>query len=401
MSSQDKYNKYRNKYNLLKSNIIFDGKSKYQKIQIFNDKEFGKTLVIDNDVQLTDSDEKHYHEMIVHVPINYFGNKKINVLIVGGGDGGALREVVRHNNVSNVIMVELDEMVVEKCKQYMPNISNGAYDDPRVSLIIEDGKKFVDSYKGNKFDLILLDLTDFGSSHKLYTMDFYNSLKNICNRDYLISFNADNFIWNEEYIIKATTDLVLLFKYVVPYIVYVPSYEGGFYSYCLLSDTISPKNFNIDWTIWENKNIETVYYNNDIHIASFAIPNNIKLKLDKIINKSSLKSVGIHYLLDINNIDKTKVDINNELALNDIFVNAIKIANMTILGNKTHHFSPHGITGIYLLSESHLSYHTWPESNFISLDLYTCGDHTKAYNAIQYIIRTFDSLSYKLNKIIR
>ena len=375
---------------------LYHHQSPYQLIEVFKTKDFGKLLVIDNDVQLTEQDEKNYHEMIAHVGLNYFNNDNIRVLIIGGGDGGALREVIKHPNVNEAIMIDIDKDVVETSIKFLPNVSNGAFNNKKSKLIIDDGYKWVENYKGNNFDFAIIDSTDFNQSVPLFSEEFYINLKKILNNKSLICFNADNINWNENNIIKMVNNMRKLFKYVTPYTVYIPTFAGGFYSFCLVSNTINPLNFNIDWNIFEKKGFKLDYYNQNIHIGSFALPNKLKLKLEEnkeIINK------GVHYLLDIENIGFEI--LNNKDYLDSVCKETIKIGQMKLLDSKLHQFNPQGVTGIYLLSESHLSFHTWPEKNTISLDLYTCGNFNKADESIQFIIKTFKSRDYKLKKVLR
>jgi len=168
----------------------------------------------------------------------------------------------------------------------------------------------------------------------------------------------------------------------------------------MVSDVVNFKNLEINWEFWNEKNINTQYYNKDIHSASYALPNNLKLELDKL-DKNKTKNTGIHYLLDINQVNIEL--INDEIRLKKIFKRFIKESNINVIGYKFHKFKPHGITGVYLLSESHISFHTWPEYNKISIDIYTCeieNDNLISKN-IKNMINSFSSKSYQLNKIIR
>ena len=375
---------------------LYNKKSPYQLIQVFKTIDFGNILVIDNDIQLTEVDEVNYHEMIAHVPLNYF-TEKIRVLIVGGGDGGTLREVLKHPNVEEVIMVEIDKDVVDVCKKYLPSLPNGAFDNSKTKLIITDGFKFVKDYNGDKFDMVIVDSTDFNQSISLHTSEFYENVKKIVKPKHLICFNADNINWNEKHIISMYTQMKKLFKYVNPYVVFVPCFVGGFYSFCLCSDTINPTNFNIDWEFFNDKNLKLDYYNENIHNASFSLPNKLKKNLSKIDALSADKSCGVHYILDINDVS----DLSNEKVIDNIFTEAIRIGDVKILNSKIHKFEPQGLTGLYLLSTSHLSFHTYPEFNRIYIDLFSCGDKNKTKEAIKYIINKFNSNNYKLTKIIR
>jgi len=376
-------------------NKLFSKQSPYQLIEIFETIGFGNMLVIDNDVQLTEADEKNYHEMISHVPINYFNNKPINVLIIGGGDGGTLREVVKHNNVKKVIMIEIDEAVINASKKYMPKVSNGAFENPKTKLIIGDGSEFVKKYKDEKFDIAIIDSTDFNQSFVLHTPEFYNNLKKILNKTHLVCFNGDNVNWNEKNIISMVNEMRKIFKHVSPFTVYTPTFAGGFYSFCLCSESICPVNFSIDWQVFEDKKLDLEYYSQKIHTSSFALPKKLDDKLD--IKSSDLN--GIHYILNIYDLSFELLD--NVKFIDDIFTKAIDLASMKLLDKKIHKFEPQGITGMYLLSTSHSSFHTYPEKGLIYIDLFSCGDVNKTKKAINYIISCFNSTNYKLNEISR
>ena len=377
---------------------LFEEKSKFQIVQVFKTKNFGNMLVIDNDVQLTESDEANYHEMIAHVPINYF-NRDINVLIIGGGDGGTAREVLRHNNVKKLVMVDIDDTVIKACKLHFPNFSP-TFDNPRLNLIIGDGFKYVKDYSGDPYDLVIIDSTDFNQSVPLFTRDFYENLKKIVTKDdYLICFNADNINWNEDNIKKMVKEQYYIFNYVYPFGVYIPTFAGGFYSFCLVSDVINPTSSLIDWEYFNNKNIEMNYYTEKVHLSSFNLPRSLEKKLEKYQRSLGTNNKGVHYLLDF---EQVPFNILNSLDdLKEIFDEAIKIAKLTVISNNFHHFKPQGLTGIYLLSESHLSFHTWPEKGQFSLDLYSCSNLDDTKNGVNYILDKFKTYKYKLKKVIR
>jgi len=376
-------------------NKLLSKLSKYQRIEVFETNNFGNMLVIDNDVQLTEYDEKNYHEMIVHVPLNYFNNKPINVLIIGGGDGGTLREVIKHSNVNKVFMVEIDVEVINASKKYLPKLSNGAFDHPKTNLIIGDGFEFVQNYNREKFDIVIIDSTDFNQSFALHTPEFYQNLKKILNSNHLICFNGDNVNWNEKNIVDMVTEMKKLFNYVSPFTVYTPTFAGGFYSFCLCSDTICPKNFIIDWTIFEDKKLDLEYYSPQIHTSSFALPK----KLDDKLKIKSPQLNGAHYILNI--YDLSFDLINNVEIIDNIFIKAIDIALAKLLDKKIHKFEPQGITGMYLLSTSHSSFHSYPEKGIIYIDFFSCKNKDKTKEAVRYIIDCFKSTNYQLHELDR
>jgi len=378
---------------------LFEERSPYQLVQVFETKDFGNMLVIDNDVQLTESDEENYHEMIAHVPINYF-NKDINVLIIGGGDGGTAREVLKHNNVKNLIMVDIDEIVVKAAKLHFPNFRE-TFNNPRLNLKIADGFEYVKNYKGDKFDVVIIDSTDFNQSIPLFTPEFYENIKKIVNEKYMICFNADNINWNENNIVKIVKQQRTLFDYVNPFGVYIPTFAGGFYSFCLASNTIDPIKSKIDWDYYKAKQLNLEYYTRDIHKSSFSMPKSLENKLEKFkhVKENKYKSKGVHYIININSLDFEL--LNNEKKLDAIFIEGIKKGNMTLLEKKIHQFKPQGLTGFYLLAESHCSFHTWPEEGFITIDLFSCGNPLLTKESVKYIINSFDSKDYTFKKINR
>ena len=376
---------------------LFEEKSDYQLVQVFKTKNFGNMMVIDNDVQLTESDERNYHEMIAHVPINYF-NRDINVLIIGGGDGGTAREVLKHKNVKNLIMVDIDKTVIKASTLHFPNISP-VFDNPRLNLVIGDGAEYVKNYKGDKFDVVIIDSTDFNQAMPLFTTEFYDNVKKIISNNHMVCFNADNINWNEKNIVRMIEQQRSLFKFVNPFGVYIPTFAGGYYSFCLASNSINPLEQLIDWEFYKEKNLDLIYYSHKIHTSSFTLPVKLDRKVKKFAPKIERNIKGIHYILDFEEIPFDLLNNSEKLAV--LFETALNISKLTILEKKVHKFEPQGLTGFYLLSESHFSYHTWPEKGMISLDLYTCGDYKLAKKAIKHILENWVEYPYKLKKIAR
>ena len=160
--------------------VYFENKTEHQHLMIFHNAALGRVMVLDGVVQTTEKDEFVYHEMMAHVPLFAHGNAK-QVLIVGGGDGGMLREVLKHQTVEQVTMVEIDNAVIEMAKQYLPNHSRGAFDDPRANIVIADGMDFVRDTE-QTFDVIISDSTDpIGPGEILFTNDFYAQCQRILN----------------------------------------------------------------------------------------------------------------------------------------------------------------------------------------------------------------------------
>jgi len=163
-------------FSLKVEKVLFQGKSPFQDILVFDSTNYGRVLVLDGVIQLTERDECAYQEMIVNLPMMSHPQPR-NVLIIGGGDGGVLREVCRHEGVESVVMCEIDEMVVKLSKRYLANSTATAYSDPRLTLKFEDAAKFIKSYT-NTFDVIITDSSDpVGPANTLFTQEFYADLK--------------------------------------------------------------------------------------------------------------------------------------------------------------------------------------------------------------------------------
>ena len=205
---------------------LYEVKTDHQHLIIFHNAAFGRVLVLDGVVQTTEKDEFIYHEMLAHVPLLAHGEAK-RVLIVGGGDGGMLREVTRHRNVERVTQVEIDQQVIDLCRQYLPNHSKGAFDDSRVDIVIDDGLNFVRS-TGQRFDVIISDSTDpIGPGEALFRQDFYAACKR-CLRPggILVAQNGVAFLQPDE--IETTAQrLDQVFDDWHFYSAAVPTYIGG------------------------------------------------------------------------------------------------------------------------------------------------------------------------------
>ncbi|MBD3666626.1 MAG: polyamine aminopropyltransferase [Kangiella sp.] len=258
--------------------VLFESKTEHQHLIIFNNEQFGHVMALDGVIQTTEKDEFIYHEMLTHVPLFAHGNAK-RVLIIGGGDGGILREVLRHPEVEHVTMVEIDAAVVDMCKQYFPKHSDGAFDDPRVNLVIADGVDFIvnnaNSENGEKFDVIISDSTDpEGPGEVLFTSRFYKGCKNSLKEGGILATqNGVSFMQIDE--VKTTFNRFEgLFNDRWFYVTAVPTYVGGNMTLSWGSDDASLRQHSVE-TIRERfskANFSTRYYNPELHVASFALP---------------------------------------------------------------------------------------------------------------------------------
>ena len=235
--------------------------SKYQDIHIFETCDYGKLLVIDGTVQTTERDEFIYHEMLVHPPMLTHINPR-KILIIGGGDGGAAREVLKHEP-QEVHIVEIDEEVVNLSKKYLKSISSG-YNDKRVHLHIEDGIKFVK--KGEKYDVIIIDSTDPVKHAKgLFEEDFYYSIKNSLNSDGVLVQQCGTPFYHPEELNGVFSKLSKVFKYVKLYLAYIPTYPSGMWSFTMASNQEIKRRRKL--------NFKTKYYNDEIYYSSMVLPN--------------------------------------------------------------------------------------------------------------------------------
>jgi spermidine synthase len=261
--------------------VVYREKTELQDLMIFENSQFGRVMSLDGAVQTTEKDEFIYHEMFVHVPVLAHG-KVSRALIIGGGDGGAARQLMKHRNIA-VTMVDIDRTVVELSKKYMPSISGGAFDDPRLDLIIADGCKFVRE-TDEKWDVIIIDSTDpHGPGEVLYTQEFYADCKaRLANGGIIITQNGVPFVQEEE--LKTSYDrLGSLFKDVSFYLAAIPSYVGGVMAYGWATDEPDHRKVSLSRLVarFVEAGITTDYYTPEVHLAAFALP----LHIQKILTR--------------------------------------------------------------------------------------------------------------------
>jgi spermidine synthase len=260
--------------------MLYQGKTAYQDIAFFQNAVFGRIMILDTVVQTTEKDEFIYHEMFAHVPILSHGSVK-NVLIIGGGDGGLLREVCKHREISSITMVELDEQVIELSKKYLPNHSNGSFDDKRVNLIIGDGIDYVANCQQH-FDLILSDSTDpIGPGEVLFSEHFYTSCLNCLTDDGILVTQNGVAALQVQSIAQSYQRLIKKFADVAAYRADVPTYVGGDMHFMWASQQTQHRqhSLSIIEKRYQASGIETHYYDPDLHLASFALPRYVKLAM--------------------------------------------------------------------------------------------------------------------------
>lgn len=213
-------------------------KTEFQTIDVFDSIAFGRMLLLDGHIQLTALDEKAYHEALVHVPLLNVPNPR-RALVVGGGDGGVIRELCRWPSMEHIDMVEIDEGVIKVCREHLPSVSNGAFDDPRVHLHLGDAFAFVKQAKG-AYDLIVVDCTDVyeeedgGLSEMLFTDEFYRDCRACLSPSGFVVTQADNLLFCPYSLDAIREAFRRTFAAVGSYWAMVPSF-GGFSGYCWAS----------------------------------------------------------------------------------------------------------------------------------------------------------------------
>lgn len=263
------------RFSIKVKNQLYSNESPFQQIDVFDSEEFGRFLTLDGLMMATEKDEFIYHDMIVHIPMAAKPDIK-KVLVIGAGDGGTVRELTRYDSIEKIDMVEIDKMVVEVCKKYMPQTA-GKLDDPRVTLYFEDGLKFVRS-KENEYDLIIVDSTDpIGPGEGLFTKEFYGNCYKALN-DEGILVNQHESPYYKEYanaMKRAHKRIRELFPICKVYQAHIPTYPSGHWLFGFASKKIDPI-ADLDAERWNALGIKTKYYNTELHKGSFALPNYVK-----------------------------------------------------------------------------------------------------------------------------
>ncbi len=252
--------------------VLYNGESEFQKIDLINTEAFGRMLLLDGLVMTSEKDEFFYHEMITHIPMLSHHNPQ-SVLVIGGGDGGTVREVLRYQSVKEVVLCEIDKKVIDVSREYLPSIACGL-DDPRVQIHIEDAVKYIQGQK-NRFDVILIDSTDpLGPGVGLFTEDFYNNVKSALKDGGIVVPQTESPLACQKDFKLINQLLNKVFPVVVPYFAPVPTYPGAYWSWTFCSKEVKPELVNEEFAVELEKS--TKYYNRDIHRAVFAVPNYVK-----------------------------------------------------------------------------------------------------------------------------
>ena len=255
---------------------LYEHQSDFQKVEVYKTHAYGNMLTLDGMVMCTENDEYVYHEMITHVPMLTHPNIK-RALIIGGGDGGTARELLRHDSIEEVVMVEIDGKVIEACKQHLPEIAS-ALDHPKLSLHVEDGIKYVKEAPNEAFDLVIVDSTDpVGPGEGLFTAEFYKEVHRILKPNGIMITQSESPRFNQ----KVFKEIFDCYKSIFGqnnvhcYLAYIPTYPTGMWSFSYSSkgDLHPLHDYDKARAAEFTQDNSLSYYNEQIHQAAFALPN--------------------------------------------------------------------------------------------------------------------------------
>lgn len=251
--------------------------SPFQRIEVYETKPFGKMLVLDGVIMCTEWDEHAYHEMITHVPLSVH-RKPESVLVIGGGDGGTIREVLRHPEIKRVDLCEIDNDVVRISIKHLPSLSC-SLNDKRVTIYNEDGAKFVKEHK-NTYDVIIVDSSDpIGPAEVLFSEEFYVSMKDSLKDDGIAVTQSESFYYHGDIVNRLTGYAKKHFKVPAYYFTVIPTYPSGVIGFTFCSKKYHFLNdYNEDKVKAFQSSLK--YYNPGIHRGSFALPSFIKNRIN-------------------------------------------------------------------------------------------------------------------------
>lgn len=244
--------------------VLFQGKSEYQDIAVIESREFGRMLVLDGVIQFSLRDEFVYHEMLAHVPL-FTHPRPEKVLVIGGGDGGTVREILKHPEVKRVHLVDIDGMVLEVCREFFPELAM-SLEDPRVGVHIADGIEFVKEHQ-QAFDVILVDSTDpEGPAEGLFTKEFYGSVAQALRRGGLMAMQSGSSFFTPRLVRATYQTIASQFAAVQLYLASVPTYSLAPWGFMLAAKRhpVSGRR--------QPGSLNTRYYSPEVHKAAFAIP---------------------------------------------------------------------------------------------------------------------------------
>ncbi len=242
--------------------ILYKGRSRFQEIIVIRNPYYGRMLLLDDVVQITERDEFFYHEMMTHIVMHSHPEPK-KVVVIGGGDGGVVREVLKHKTVEKVFFVEIDEEVINVSRKFFPTVSAGM-DDARVEIKIMDGADFVLNRKQADIDAVIIDSTDIiGFARSLFTTDFFNNVKNCLTKDGMFVTHTESLHFHKDIVIEIQEVLKKVFPVVDLYTAPIATYPGNWWAFAVASKNLSPRE------VRRRYDISTKYYSDEIHRQAF------------------------------------------------------------------------------------------------------------------------------------
>lgn len=251
--------------------VLFSGKSEFQKLDIVETADYGRMMLLDDLVMVTERDEFVYHDMIVH-PALFVHPEPKKVLVIGGGDGGTIREIVRHDSVEETVLCEIDGLVIEKAVELLPTMSSEIDgSNPRVKLHVDDGIAYIRKHT-DSFDVILVDSTDpIGPAVGLFEEEFYRTVFAALKRDGIMVAQSESPFYHAEIQKNMYANLRNVFPIVEMYQAFIPTYPSGLWSFAFASKQYHPLR-DFDRERAGRRAFETKYYNEDLHVGAFALP---------------------------------------------------------------------------------------------------------------------------------
>lgn len=254
--------------------VLYSKQSEFQKVEVFEtESSLGRVLTLDDLMMTTEGDEYHYHEMIAHIPMMHHKNPE-SVLVIGGGDGGTVREVLKHKSVKKVVLAEIDGLVIDACKEFLPTISCGL-SDPKVDIQVVDAIDFIKDKK-NEYDIVLIDSTDpMGPGEGLFTDEFYSNVKASLKDGGIMVAQSESPFAQKDAVQKMYVQLRKVFPICDTYTSNIPTYPGGYWAWAFCSKDVKPLSYFAD-DRYEDIVKTCKIYNKDYHNARFALPNYLK-----------------------------------------------------------------------------------------------------------------------------
>lgn len=341
-----------------------------QKLLILETPRFGKVLALDGIIQLTEADEKYYHEPFVHIPLLSHPQAR-NILIIGGGDGGILRELVKHQ-VDSIDLVDIDREVIKFTRKYLPDFSKEAWQDPRLKIHIEDGAKFVKKTK-KRFDVIIIDSPDpVGPAKSLFQTSFYLDCKRILSQDGILIRQTGSSILQPEEMPSSFRQMEELFPEVQCFLTAVPTYVGGYFTFVggSLKKGLFKKSLRHLQQRFQKLKIETGWYSPQMHRSSMILPRELQSSLKKT-------EYGQELIADLYDCDYSIISSKKKLyqfAKQMCQVIKMKPYGEPLIPDFGHALSKTaGPSLVQLIESSSITAHYSPHWRLVCLNIFTCA----------------------------